>query len=99
MAPGSHQKLHFEHFRALGSKCPQEDPRSFILSIFDPIAGLGSRLVGLGSTLSGRDWAPDLRGWAPHFQGWALQKHVKTRQKAEKVVRMGPKGDRGHSQE
>ena len=36
MATGGHQKVHFEQFRALAAKWPQEATRSFIFSIFGP---------------------------------------------------------------
>ena len=36
MAPGSPQHTHFEHFRALASKCLQEAPRRLILNNFVP---------------------------------------------------------------
>lgn len=47
MAPGSPQKVHFEHLRALPNKWPQEVPRKLVLNIFRTWLpnGLGPKML------------------------------------------------------
>ena len=49
MAPASHQKVDFEHFRALGAKWPQEALRSYLQLFsegsFRAFSGLGRQMA------------------------------------------------------
>merc|ERR1711969_261386 len=49
MAPGGHQKAHFERFRASAAEWPQEATRRLILSVFEPRAPNGPRRPPEGS--------------------------------------------------
>ena len=77
MAPGDPQKAHFEHFRALGPKWPQEAIKRLILSI----SGLGRQMAPRQMATGGPQKAYffNFRAWGanwPEGSGFKMKPHL-----------------------